>query len=46
MRTGEVVEEEMQRHRVRVVSIFLLNAFVNRVNRRIPISMVRFWRST
>jgi hypothetical protein len=27
-------------------SIFLLKAFVNRVNRRIDMRIVRFWRST
>jgi hypothetical protein len=42
----EVVVHVVQRDRCRVVSIFFENALVRRVNRRIPMRIVRFWRST
>jgi len=32
--------------RFQIVQFFLLSPFVGRVNRRICIRMVRFWRST
>jgi hypothetical protein len=43
---ADVVVHEEQAHHRRVVSDFLLKAFVSRVNRRIDIRIVRFARST
>lgn len=43
---AEVIEHEVERQRVAVVLKLLEKAFVNRVNLRIDIRMVRFWRST
>ena len=46
MDTRKIVMHEMQGNGVFKVLIFLLNPLVSRVKRRIPIRMVRFWRST
>src|SRR5438270_287922 len=43
---AKVVMHEMQGDRMTMVLNLLRKAFVRRVKRRIPILMVRFWRST
>jgi len=43
---NEVVVHEVQRHRVAQVLDLFENPLVSRVNRRIPIHMIKFWRST
>jgi hypothetical protein len=43
---GEVVVHGVERHRMGMVLDLLENPSVSPVNRRIPIGMVRFWRST
>jgi hypothetical protein len=45
MHPDEVVVGREQRERVDVVSIFFEKALVNRVNLRMCIRSVRFWRS-
>ena len=42
MNPHEIVVHEVDRERVMWFSSFLLNAFVKRVNRRIPIRIERF----
>ena len=46
MNPAEVVVHVVERDDRLWLSTFFENAFVSRVNRRMPIRIVRFWRST
>jgi hypothetical protein len=46
MNPDEVVVPVVEREGRDVVSSFFENAFVRRVNRRMDMRIVRFWRST
>ena len=46
MDAHEIVMHEVDRHRMPVVLGFFEKPLVSRVNRRIDMRMVKFWRST